>query len=124
MFGNYIGSLENRMDLNLRKRDTNIQNISNFNTPEYKTKKYVEAEGFNSQLNNALKVTNGKHIAISDEGSGGEIVETSSGKVRQDGNNVNLASEMMDLTKSNLLFNTSIKAINEELKLHKIAIGQ
>lgn len=128
MFGDFINYVSGTLDRSSVQRDVIANNISNFNTPNYKSKQLVFEKTFQSELQTKLKVSEEKHIQSSGSDSLSlqdyEIVESSQGSVRVDGNNVDQTTEMINMLKNNYIYNTGVNAINKEFDLFKTAIGR
>jgi len=97
------------LDYSSLRNKTIGNNLSNINTPNYK-RKHVEYKDFEKTLEKELKITNEKHINSINNSENFQILEDMS-RGRNDNNNVNLDTEMMDLAKNSLLF----KAYTENL---------
>lgn len=125
MFGGYMDYIESTMDLTTVKRNTISDNIANYNTPEYKAKKVDESTMFQDTLNGVLKGTNSKHITTNAlMTSQPTIYEDSETSEREDGNNVDLTVEMMDLIETQSQQSKAVQAFNYEIGLIRTAIGK
>ena len=94
---------------------TTTGNIANLNNPEYK-RKQVSDISFEDELNKYnLKLTNEKHIDISSNSNINIYTEPSFG--RNDKNNVNLDTEIVDLTKSNYLFKAASELVTAQYQM-------
>lgn len=101
-------------------------NIANINTPNYKTKDLV----FEDELQNAngkvleLKQTDFKHLsninAISN--SNPKLVEVGGLEEQNDGNNVNLDSQMSEQAKNKMIFDAIQSSIKRDSKLFRSVI--
>jgi flagellar basal-body rod protein FlgB len=94
-------------------------NIANINTPEYKTKDMsFDDELEKAQLSNDLKLktTHGTHITPLTDLSYGKInTFTVKGLQEQnDGNNVNLDTQMSDMAKNSIMFDAIQKSIKKD----------
>ena len=98
---------------NLIKEDLNVSalrnkvianNISNINTAGYK-RKYVSFEDTlqNTKKSVSLKTTSEKHISSSNDSGDKRIITDNSTSTRSDGNNVDIDTEMVNLTANNML---------------------
>ena len=114
--------------LNFRgeKQKVISSNISNINTPNYKTKDLV----FENELNAAtnvipLKQTSSKHInsvgTISNENNQ-KLIEVSGLQEQNDGNNVNLDSQMSEMSKNKVLFDAIQSSIKRDSRLFRSVI--
>lgn len=94
-----------------RQQELYITNdLANYDTPGFKAKNL----SFQSQLSQAL--AQGPQAVSSVSGQ----VVTTPGSVNNDGNSVSMTSEMTDLAKSQLLYETAVQAYNEKVTAIKI----
>ncbi|MDD3008736.1 MAG: flagellar basal body rod protein FlgB [Arcobacter sp.] len=103
-------------------------NIANINTPNYKTQDLVfEDELKNSSFNNTLqlKQTDSKHISsISSLSnfSNPKLVQVQGLEEQNDGNNVNLDSQMSEQSKNKIIFDAIQSSIKRDSKLFRSVI--
>ena len=118
---------------NLLKDDLNVSalrnrvianNISNINTAGYK-RKYVSFEDtlLNTKKSVSLKTTSEKHISSSSESGDERIITDKSTSTRSDGNNVDIDTEMVNLTANNMMYESLTTALNNRFAMNKIARG-
>lgn len=118
---------------NLIKEDLNVSalrnkvianNISNINTAGYK-RKYVSFEDTlqNTIKSVSLKTTSEKHISSSNDSGDKRIITDNSTSTRSDGNNVDIDTEMVNLTANNMLYESLTTALNNRFAMNKIARG-
>ncbi len=128
MFGEFIPFINDVMDYSAVNRKVIADNIANYNTPGYKAKAVEFEEIIERESGIALRTSNEKHITnnlhSTLEVPAYEEVTTSTGSARIDGNNVDQTKEMIDMLKNNSLYTKSVNAINKEISLIKLAIGQ
>ena len=128
MTSQYLDFIEKVMDVSAVKRKTIADNISNYNTPNFKASIVDFEKMFQNELNGngelSLKSTDTKHIKSFDDQDGISIEKDYTTKEREDGNNVDLNAEMVDMIKNNFLSDLTVQAINKEFSLQKIAIGK
>lgn len=128
MFDSYVNFLEKTMDVSALKRKTTADNISNYNTPDFK----ASTVDFNNALESMLQKKetstnepdNAKHIPISSIDNEDLVQKDYTTEERADGNNVDLNKEMTEMVKNNYLFSVTVQAVNKEFGLHKLAIGK
>lgn len=123
MFDKPIQFLEKAMDISAFNRKMISDNIANYNTPEYKRNITKFEEYFQNTIGSELKKTNEKHMDLNNNGKSPEVEKDMDSRERFDGNNVDLTKEMVEMTKNNYLFNTSVQAINKDFLILKTAIG-
>ena len=103
-------------------------NIANINTPNYKTQDLVfEDELKNSSFNNTLqlKQTDSKHISSINSlsnFSNPKLVQVQGLEEQNDGNNVNLDSQMSEQSKNKVLFDAIQSSIKKDSRLFRSVI--
>ena len=111
--------------LNFRgeKQKVISSNIANINTPNYKTKDLIFEDELNSATNSLkLKQTNSKHISsISSMSSNGNprLIEVKGLEEQNDGNNVNLDTQMGEMSKNKVLFDAIQSSIKKDSRLFR-----
>ncbi|MCL5116103.1 MAG: flagellar basal body rod protein [Firmicutes bacterium] len=113
-----VGPLNNLTDativatMNLsRQQELYITNdLANYDTPGFKAQNL----SFQSQLAQALQ--QGPNAVAQVAGT----VQTTAGSVTNNGNSVSMTSEMSDLARSQLLYETAVQAYNEKVTELKI----
>lgn len=127
MFGDFIPFVNDVMDYSSVNRKVIADNISNFNTPGYKTKTMRFEKVLEQESGIQLNTLNEKHISNKAPAMSlpqyEEVVE-STGSSRIDGNNVNQTSEMIKMLQNNAMFTTGVNAMNKEFSITKLAIGR
>lgn len=103
-------------------------NIANINTPNYKTKDLV----FQNELNNSINgnnlnmhVTNNKHMLTANANSintNPRLVQVSGLEEQNDGNNVNLDSQMSEQSKNKVIFDAIQSSIKRDSRLFRSVI--
>lgn len=98
-------------------------NVANINTKGYKKFRVVFEENLKNNVNNSLmKTSDERHISnISKEGST-KILRDNSGSMRNDGNNVDIDSEMINLAANTLKFNALVNEINSTFRMREKVI--
>ena len=103
-------------------------NIANINTPGYKTKELVfEDELKNSITNNSLQMTatNSRHmpnVNSSLANSNPKLMEVENLEEQNDGNNVNLDTQMGEMSKNKVLFDAIQSSIKRDSKLFRSVV--
>lgn len=123
-------SISNKLfeQLNFRGERQNViaSNIANINTPNYKTKELVFQDELDNATNNTLKLkqTNSRHISSlgSLNSSSQKLIEPTGLEEQNDGNNVNLDSQMSELSKNKLMFDAIQSSIKRDSKLFRSVI--
>ncbi|MDY0051090.1 MAG: flagellar basal body rod protein FlgB [Aliarcobacter sp.] len=125
-------SISNKLfeQLNFRGERQKVisSNIANINTPGYKTKELVfEDELNNSITNNSLqmKTTNSRHMVNSNSfltKSNPRLTEVENLEEQNDGNNVNLDTQMSEMSKNKVLFDAIQSSIKRDSKLFRSVV--
>ena len=124
-------SITNKLfeQLNFRgeKQKVISSNIANINTPDYKTKDLVFEDELNNKLNNTLKMelTSSKHISSINSNSANvnpKLVEVKGLQEQNDGNNVNLDTQMSEMSKNKILFDAIQSSIKRDSRLFRSVI--
>lgn len=101
-------------------------NIANINTPNYKTKDLVfESELKKVDENLSLKTTNPMHIRtspIETSGDKSRLVELKGLEEQNDGNNVNLDTQMSKMSKNKVVFDALQTSIRKDSALFRSVI--
>ena len=124
-------SISNKLfeQLNYRgeKQKVISSNIANINTPAYKTKDLVFENELNNRLDNTLKmqVTSPKHmssIGSNLSNANPKLVEVKGLEEQNDGNNVNLDTQMSEMSKNKILFDAIQSSIKRDSRLFRSVI--
>ena len=124
-------SISNKLfeQLNYRgeKQKVISSNIANINTPAYKTKDLVFENELNNKLDNTLKmqVTSSKHmpsIGSNLSNANPKLVEVKGLEQQNDGNNVNLDTQMSEMSKNKILFDAIQSSIKRDSRLFRSVI--
>jgi flagellar basal-body rod protein FlgB len=121
LFGNTpISFLEKALDRSSMTQRVIAQNIANVDTPNYKAKR-VE---FKSELQSAFQArrTDPRHFSFSGDSGGMRIVTDNSHAVQNNGNNVDMDSEMVDLAKNQIAYQAYSEAISRKFNEWKIVL--
>ena len=102
-------------------------NIANINTPNYKTKELVFEDELNSSMTNSLqlKATNSRHISnfnSSSLNSNPKLIDVKNLEEQNDGNNVNLDTQMSEMSKNKILFDAIQSSIKRDSRLFRSVI--
>lgn len=103
-------------------------NIANINTPNYKTKDLVFQDELNNSLSeNSLKmrITNNKHMLTANmnySNTNPRMVQVSGLEEQNDGNNVNLDSQMSEQSKNKVIFDAIQSSIKRDSRLFRSVI--
>jgi flagellar basal-body rod protein FlgB len=99
LFGTHLTNLQNAMDRTTRRHGQLANNLANVNTPGFKRKdsdfNIILADEMNPSKEHLQSLRESQAQAASDRTS-----------VRQDGNNVNLESEVMHMAETELRYQT------------------
>lgn len=102
-------------------------NISNINTPNYKTKELVFENELNKSKNTMLEMnkTNLGHLSMNNTGndySKTKVVEIKGLEEQNDGNNVNLDTQMGEMSKNKMIFDAIQSSIKKDSLFFKSII--
>lgn len=103
-------------------------NIANINTPNFKTKDLVfENELKKSSLQNSLQLqgTNQKHLVnnnIQNNSLQYKLVNVNGLQEQNDGNNVNLDTQMSEMSKNKILYDAIQSSIKKDSRLFRSVI--
>jgi flagellar basal-body rod protein FlgB len=103
-------------------------NIANINTPGYKTKELVFEDELNNSINNnglQLKATNSRHmpnINSFQANSNPKLMEVENLEEQNDGNNVNIDTQMGEMSKNKVLFDAIQSSIKRDSKLFRSVV--
>ena len=126
-FGKTFYALEKAISIAQQRNAVITSNISNLDTPGYKSKDI----DFKSELAKALETnhqkdlvrTNPRHISM--QMNGGQMVEPYEEQEEWNGYNwANIDSEMTKLTENNLVYRTAVEALLRKMALLKEVIKE
>ena len=126
-FGKTFYALEKAISISQQRNAVITSNISNLDTPGYKTKDI----NFKSELAKALETnhqkdlvrTNPRHISM--QMNGEQMIEPFEEKAEWNGYNwANIDSEMTKLTENNLVYRTAVEALLRKMSLLKEVIRE
>ena len=121
LFGNTpIPSLENALNRASLAHRVIAQNIANVDTPNYKAKHVA----FNDELQSAFQArrTDPRQLSFSGNTGGARIVTDNNTTIQNNGNNVDMDSEMVDLAKNQLAYQAYSEAISRKFNEWKIVL--
>ncbi len=95
------------------------RNIANIDTPDYKTKELRFEDQLNKSNNDyklKLATTHVNHISFKDENinSSMKLYEVENLKEQNDGNNVNLDTQMSEMSKNSIMFSALQSSIKKD----------
>lgn len=103
-------------------------NIANINTPNYKTKDLVFQEELNkNQATLKLSSTNGSHLGNIQESTKADVfnpklVNVKGLEEQNDGNNVNLDTQMSEMSKNKVIFDALQASIKKDSMLFRSVV--
>lgn len=123
---NISKSLYEQLNYRGEKQKIISSNVANINTPNYKTKDLV----FEDQLKEAsntlqMKQTNSKHISTMSSSLSTvnpRLIEVQGLEEQNDGNNVNLDTQMSEMSKNKILFDAIQSSIKKDSRLFRSVI--
>ena len=126
-FGNTFYALEKAISIAQKRNEVITSNISNLDTPGYKSKdvnfKSELAKALETNHQNGLVRTNPRHISM--QNNGGQMIEPYEEQEEWNGYNwANIDSEMTKLTENNLVYRTAVEALLRKMALLKEVIKE
>ena len=123
---NVTNTLFEQLNFRGEKQKVISSNIANINTPNYKTKDLI----FENELKSAdnmiqMKQTNLKHISSLTNNVSSinpKLTEVKGLEEQNDGNNVNLDSQMSEMSKNKILFDAIQSSIKRDSRLFRSVI--
>lgn len=124
-------SISNKLfeQLNFRGERQKVisSNIANVNTPNYKTKELVFEDELNSSMANnlQLKATNTRHMSNlngSFASSNPRLTTVKGLEEQNDGNNVNMDTQMAEMSKNKIIFDAIQSSIKRDSRLFRSVI--
>lgn len=115
LFSGTISSLQNSLDYASAKNRVISTNISNVDTPGYKSKNAVFKNVLNDAIGSSLeaKRTKTKHIPFNKMNNQPyQIVTNNHTAYHPNGNNVDIDKEMTELAKNQIYYNSLVDRIN------------
>ena len=124
LFGNSINLTQKSLDYLWKRQGIINENIANQDTPGYKTK-YLTFEDELKQKAGNVKENTKKNYAQVIEKTNFKINRPENESVRMDENNVNTDAEYVELARTNIQYQYSIRAISDEFaRLRSVIKGQ
>jgi flagellar basal-body rod protein FlgB len=115
-----IGLIQKNLDAVWLRKETIANNIANNETPGYKSK-YVE---FEQQLKNALNRSVSKDSLQKElENIKPKILQNDNTTAKEDGNNVDLDAENIEMARTQLQYEYLIRVLNTQMNNIKYAIN-
>lgn len=113
--------LKTALDVSSLRQKTISSNISNVNTPGYKTNKVVFEKYLNESKNSkTLKRTHNNHLASQSEQT--IVQKENKFSVRDNGNNVDIDYEMAALSANNIYYDSVISQLNAKFSMLRTVI--
>ena len=124
---NISNALFEQLNFRGEKQKVISSNIANINTPGYKTKDLVFEDELNNKMDNSLqmKLTSSKHmptIGNTLANTNPKLVEVKGLQEQNDGNNVNLDTQMSEMSKNKILFDAIQSSIKRDSRLFRSVI--
>lgn len=119
--------LFNQLSFRGDRQNVISSNIANVNTPGYKTKELVFEDELNKVGKNNLQlaITNPMHLQSLPDSSkmhGPRIVEVKGLVEQNDGNNVNMDTQMSEMSKNKVIFDALQSSIKKDSRLFRSVI--
>ncbi|MGV3489425.1 MAG: flagellar basal body rod protein FlgB [Tuberibacillus sp.] len=121
LFGNTtIPILEKALDRTSMAHSVIAQNIANADTPNYKAQRLV----FSDELQSAIQAqrTDPRHFGFKGVANGARIVTDRTSSIQNNGNNVDVDTEMVNLAKNQIAYQAYSEAISRKFNEWKIVL--
>jgi flagellar basal-body rod protein FlgB len=121
--------LEKSLDAASLRQRVYANNIANVDTPNFKRSDVSFEDQLQSFLNGNQTFnivgfrTDPRHIPIGSEGLQPQVYQDTSTIFQNNGNNVDIDSEMTLIAKNQIQYNALIEQMNQQFNLLKVAIG-
>ncbi|MBB6062024.1 flagellar basal-body rod protein FlgB [Thermosipho japonicus] len=123
MFNSNFSTLKAAMDVALKRQEIHSQNIANAETPNYKRKYIVFEELLNeSKMKLSLKTTSRKHIEKTSKVVSPIIKTQKNTSLTNDGNNVDIDIEMVEMVKNALRYQTLSRLMSANIDRYNTVI--
>ena len=118
------GKLFEQLNFRGERQKVISSNIANVNTPDYKTKDLVFAEELKEQNILKLKRTTNNHMQNLDyrSSSNPRLIDVPNLIEQNDGNNVNLDSQMGEMSKNKIIYDAIQSSIKRDSRLFRSVI--
>jgi len=114
LFSGNISTLEKALSYSSLKHKTTAQNISNADTPNYKSREVSFQKMLSDASGNSLTAnkTDGRHIDFRPSENSGAVSVRRNVNYHHNGNNVDMDKEMSDLATNQIYYNALIERLN------------
>ena len=120
------GTLFEQLNFRAEKQKVISSNIANINTPNYKTKDLIFEDELKAVDNTLqMKQTNSKHLSSINNGLSNinpKLIDVKGLPEQNDGNNVNLDTQMSEMSKNKILFDAIQSSIKRDSRLFRSVI--
>jgi flagellar basal-body rod protein FlgB len=125
MFGNSISMGTKSLEFLWAKQSVISNNLSNIDTPHYKSKYVTFEEAFKNRLKLARATQDSGQTRSIIDSANYTVLEKSDSSARLDGNNVNADSEEVEMVRTYLQYQSMLQAINSDFtRLRTVIKGQ
>lgn len=121
-WGNTISMAERSLDFLWQKQQVISNNIANVDTPGYKAQYVTFEDTFSSRLKAAANSGNSESVQEAISGASSQVHKTGNESARADGNNVNLDTENVELTRTALQYQYLLSTINNDITRYRTVI--
>jgi flagellar basal-body rod protein FlgB len=116
--------IKSSLDASSLRSKVSANNIANINTKEFKASYVSFEDTFKKSVESLeLKTNNEKHLKINSEEGQISVKKDTTSSMREDGNNVNIDSEMTNQAANSLMYNALITQINNRLSNTRTVIN-
>lgn len=116
-----ISSLEQALNRSSLTQRVIAQNIANVDTPNYQAQQVT----FSQSLSDALQArrTDPRHLTFTQSDNVGNVVQDNSGAMQNNGNNVDIDTQMISMAKNQLNYQAYADAISRKFNAYNIVLG-
>jgi flagellar basal-body rod protein FlgB len=116
--------IKSSLDASSLRSKVSANNIANINTKEFKASYVSFEDTFKKSVESLeLKTNNERHLKINPEEGQISVKKDTTSSMREDGNNVNIDSEMTNQAANSLMYNALITQINNRLSNTRTVIN-
>ena len=119
---NLTAALTHRMNYLVSRQGVVAGNIANASTPNYLARDIQFQKAVDRQV--GLRKTNGRHLKPKGQVVGGAHIETMDKNIKNNGNSVVVASEMLKLNEIQLNYSLMTQLYSKHAGMQRSALGQ
>lgn len=126
IFDRSMPGLQKSLDLNRKRFEAISSNVANVETPGYRATDVNFAgeleKAFNARRSSELRTTNSNHMDLASESATSHLVFDYSGRMRADGNNVDIDLQMAKMNAISGKYSRGTALVRKKLRMLRMAI--